>query len=240
MASSCVPCVVIPRAPRAQAEESLDVATSFAAGARAFIDRLALRPGERVLDVASVTGGLTVAAARARDAEVEELPYIDGQFDTTVSMFGAMFSPRPERAGAELVRVTRPGGRVAMANWIADGLIARLLRAHTALVPPPAGVPSPLDWGHAGLVRQRLGSRVISLVATRRTLELRFPLAPEAVSELFATSWAPTVAALRATDAAGARRLRRDLTGLFRDHNIAGDGTTAVVAAYLDVQARIG
>ena len=85
-------------------------------------------------------------------------------------MFGAMFAYRPERAGAELVRVTRPGGRVAMANWIPDGFIGKLLRAHTTLVPPPPGVPSPLEWGHEGLVRDRLGDRVCSVTCVRRTL----------------------------------------------------------------------
>jgi SAM-dependent methyltransferase len=252
------------------AADFLPIARSFAPGAEAFIDRLGLVPGERLLDVACGTGNLAIPAARAgawvtgvdiapnliataraeaRAAgqeigfdvgDAEALPYDDASFDTTVSMFGAMFAARPARAGAELVRVTRPGGRIALANWIPDGFIGRLLRAHTALVPPPAGVPSPLDWGREGLVRERLGSRVVTLTATRRTLELRFPMAPGSVSELFATSYGPTVATLRAAGAAGACRLREELTELFREHNIAADGTTAVVGAYLDVQARVG
>ena len=125
----------------------LPIARSFAPGAEEFITRLGLRPGEVVLDVACGTGNLAIPAAlagarvsgidiapnliaeaqlEARAAGVaiafevgdaESLPYLQGQFDTTVTMFGAMFAYRPERAAAELLRVTRPNGRVAMANW---------------------------------------------------------------------------------------------------------------------------
>src|SRR6266536_515871 len=149
------------------AGDFLPIARSFADGAEEFIARLALRPGESVLDVACGTGNLAIPAARAgarvtgidiapnliaearleartvglviefEVGDAEALPYVDAQFDTTVTMFGAMFAYRPERAAAELLRVTRPGGRVAMANWTPEGFIGKMLRAHTSLVPPP-------------------------------------------------------------------------------------------------------
>jgi SAM-dependent methyltransferase len=251
------------------AGDFLPIARSFAPGAEEFIARLALRAGESVLDVACGTGNLAIPAARAgarvtgidiapnliaearleaRTAgcviafeigDAEALPYLDGQFDTTVTMFGAMFAYRPERAAAELLRVTRPGGRVAMANWTPEGFIGKMLRVHTSLVPPPSGVPSPLAWGEEDVVRGRLGGGVTSVSCTRRTLELRFPFPPAAVTELFATCYGPTVTTLRATDPDGASRLRDELTRLFQQHNVATDGTTAVVGEYLDVQARI-
>ncbi|MGH7702349.1 MAG: class I SAM-dependent methyltransferase [Gemmatimonadales bacterium] len=247
----------------------LPIAKSFTLGAEEFIARLALDPGEAVLDVACGTGNLAIPAARAgatvtgidiaanliaqarleaRAAgcivhfdvgDAEALPYAIGQFDTTVTMFGAMFAYRPERAAAELVRVTRSGGRVAMANWTPEGFVGQMLRAHTGVVPPPAGVPSPLAWGKEETVRERFGEGVTSLICAKRTLELRFPFPPAAVTELFASCYGPTVATLKATDPDGGSRLRDQLTRLFQEHNVATDGTTAVVGEYLDVQARV-
>jgi ubiquinone/menaquinone biosynthesis C-methylase UbiE len=150
------------------------IAAGYRQGAEVFINRLGLRQGEAVLDVACGTGNLTLPAARcgarvtgldiaanllvtARqraeseglaiqfdEGNAEELPYGDGTFETVVTMYGAMFAPRPERVASELLRVVRPAGRIAMANWTPSGFIGAMLRAHTALVPPPPGVPSTL------------------------------------------------------------------------------------------------
>ena len=247
----------------------LPIARSLAPGAEEFISRLVLRSGESVLDVACGTGNLAIPAARAgarvtgidiapnliaeaRHAagalrcrvafevgDAEALPYGDGQFETTVTMFGAMFAYRPERAASELLRVTRPGGRVAMANWMPTGVIGRLVSAHAAVAPLLVGVPSPLLWGREDVVAERFGSRVRSVVWARRTLELRFPFSPAAVTELFAANYGPTVMALRTTDPDGASWLRTELTRLFQEHNLASDGTTVIAGDYLDVQARV-
>ena len=226
--------------------------------------------GEQRLDVACGTGELAIPAAQggaivtgidiasnlialarfeARAAhcvvqfdvgDAEALPYAKGQFDTVMSMFGAMFAYRPERVAGELLRVTRKGGRIAMANWTAEGFVGALFRAHAAVAPPPAGVPSPLAWGDERVVQSRFADRVTSLICIRRKLELRFPFAPAAVTELFARCYGPTVAALRAADPDGSSRLRGELTRLFEAHNISTDGTTVIPGEYLDVQARVG
>lgn len=245
------------------------IARTFASGAMEFVARLALSPGESVLDVACGTGNLAIPAARAgarvagidiapnliaaarlearaaglpvslEVGDAESLPYGDAQFDTTMSMFGAMFAYRPARVVDELVRVTRPGGRIAMANWTAGSLVGKMLRAQAALMAPPAGVPSPLAWGEEEVVRDRLGRRVASLACTVRTLELRFPFAPAAVTELFAACYGPTVTTLRSIGPDAASRLREQITRLFQEHNLATDGTTVVKGEYLDVLARV-
>lgn len=247
----------------------LPIARSFAPGAAEFIARLNLRTGDSLLDVACGTGNLAIPAAQAgarvtgvdiapnliaharteaRAAgctvdfdlgDAEALPYASGQFDNTVTMFGAMFAYRPDRAAAELMRVTRPGGRIAMANWTPEGFVGEMLRAHVAIVPPPQGVPSSLAWGKEDTVRERFGDGVTAITFNRRTIELRFALDPADVAELFATCYGPSVATINATDAAGARQLRSELTRLFQQHNMATDGTTAVASEYLDVQARV-
>ncbi len=153
------------------------IAVGFERGAAEFIARLALKPGELVLDVACGTGNLALPAARggaqvtaidiapalvaqlaaraaaeglavdAREGDAEALPFADGSFDTVVTMFGAMFAAHPDSAASELVRVTRAGGRIAMANWTPEGFIGRMLKVVVGYVPPPAGVPSVLLWG---------------------------------------------------------------------------------------------
>jgi SAM-dependent methyltransferase len=243
------------------------IATGYERSAAEFIARLELAPQERVLDVACGTGNLTLPAARtgavvtgidiapnlvaqaeARAADegltvtfdvgnAEQLPYADAAFDTVVTMFGAMFAARPERAAAELLRVTRPGGRIVMANWTPSGFVGEMLRTTVARVPAPAGVPSPLLWGTEDAVRARIGDACASLTLTRRLVTFEYPFAPERVVSEFRLWYGPTVRAFAALDDGGRDGLRRDLEKLWADHNRAGDGTTRVQSEYLEVTA---
>lgn len=247
----------------------LPIAQSFEAGAREFVDRLGVARGEWVLDVACGTGNLAIPAAQAgaivtgvdiasnlivvarQQARVagvdvhfdvgdaEQLPYVTDQFDTVVTMFGAMFAPRPDRAAAELLRVTRRRGRIVMANWTPTGVIGDLLKAHNAVAPRPAGVPSPLEWGQAKLVEDRLGHGASAITSTTRTIELKFDLPPAAVTQLFATHYGPTVAALKVADPVRGNLLREAMTKIFEEGNRATDGTTLLVGEYLEVVVQV-
>src|SRR6185369_11554241 len=143
------------------------IAKATAAGAAEFIERLHLQPGAKVLDVACGSGNLALPAARAGaivtgvdiapnlikqarenaereglkiqfdEGDAEALPYDDASFDAVVTMFGAMFAPRPELVASELKRVCRPGGFIAMANWTPNGFIGQMFKITSSLVPPP-------------------------------------------------------------------------------------------------------
>ena len=247
----------------------LPIARSYAAGAEDFIARLGVHRSERVLDVGCGTGNLAIPAAktgarvygidiapyviaqarleaRAAGANVafdvgnaESLPFMDRLFDTTVTMFGAMFSPRPEVTASELLRVTRDGGRIAMANWTPNGFSGQFFHAHLAVSPLPPHVRNPLEWGREENVRALFGDFVSSLTFAKRTIDLRFPMPPSAVSGLFATSFGPTVATLARLDSFDAKDFRDELSRLFHLHNRATDGTTIVSTEFLHVLARV-
>ena len=240
--------------------------------AEEFMARQPLLPGSRVLDVACGTGNLAVVAARHgcavsgidiagnlivqararaaaeglpinfKEADAEALPFVGGQFDLVVSMFGVMFAPRPSIAAAEMLRVTRTGGRVAMANWTPEGFIGKMFQVFKAhLPPPPAGVPSPMGWGDEATVRARLRHGFPDVRLTRHIALMRYPFPPAETVEFFRQFYGPTQKAFAALDPAGQAALRRDLVELQTAHNTAATpGTTEVAAEYLEVVAVRG
>ena len=245
------------------------IAKGYTGGAGEFIARLGFAPLEPVLDVACGTGNLAIPAARTGAAvtgidiapslvsqaqtralaeglsirfdvgDCERMPYAKGEFNTVVTMFGAMFAARPDRAASELLRVTRTGGRIAMANWTPSSFIGEMLRTTTAYVAPPAGVLSPLLWGTDDAVRERLGPGVKSLSLTRRLICFEYPFGPEEVVNHFRLWYGPTLRAFAALDETNRGALRRDLERLWTDHNRATDGTTRVQSEYLEVIAVV-
>jgi len=167
------------------------------------------------------------------------MPYGDSSFDVVMTMFGAMFAPRPEAAAPELLRVCRPGGRVAMANWAPSGFIGRMFKATAAHVPPP-DIPSPLLWGDEATVRERLRDGIDELHFNRRTVAFRLPLTPGQTVDFFREWYGPTLRAFASLDEGGPAELRRGLTNLWSEHNLATDGTTHVESEYLEVVATRG
>ncbi|MEO8333056.1 MAG: class I SAM-dependent methyltransferase [Gallionella sp.] len=97
------------------------------------------------------------------EGDAEALPFPDDSFDVVLSQFGHMFAPRPEVAMAEMLRVLKPGGVIAFATWPGEQLIGRLFSLNAKYVPPPQGVPSPVQWGDVAIVRQRFGDSVKNL-----------------------------------------------------------------------------
>lgn len=243
------------------------VAAITAQGAAEFVARLGLRPGTRVLDVACGTGNSAIPAARlgaqvtgvdiatnllqqAREraaaenlavtfdeGDAEQLPYPDEQFDVVMSMFGAMFAPRPELTAEELLRVCRPGGLVAMANWTPDGFVGRSFLVTGRHVPPPPGIPPPLRWGNEDTVRERLGKGASKIAVTRRTIEMRYPFSAKGTVEFMRQYFGPTAAAYAKLDAAGQAALAADSEKLFAEYNHGAEGETWVTSEYLEVHA---
>jgi len=244
-----------------------EIAKSYARGAAEFVRGLNLKPGTRVLDVACGTGNLALPAARlgavvtgldiapnlleqARETakreglnvqfdegDAEKLPYADASFDAVITMFGAMFAPRPELVAAELKRVCRPGGLIAMANWTPTGFIGQMFKMVASHVPPPQGMPSPVLWGSEEVVQERLAEGTSNLETSRQTIHFEYPFSPAKTVDHFFVYYGPSYKAFTALDESGQNALRRDLAQHWTTHNRATDGSTDVPSEYLKVTA---
>lgn len=244
-----------------------EIAKSIEKGAQDFVHGLGLKPGTKVLDVACGTGNTSIPAARAGaevtgidiapnlieqaiaraetegvDAkfevgDAEALPYEDAAFDTVITMFGAMFAPRPDVTADELKRVCKSGGVIAMANWTPGGFAGQMFKTNAKHVPPPPGMPSPVLWGDEETVGRRLSEGIADLQLTRTPIEMTYPFGPAEVVEHFRKYFGPTQKAFASLDEAGQAALRKDLEELWAANNQATDGTTRVVSEYLTVLA---
>jgi len=171
----------------------------------------------------------------------------DDSFDLVVSIFGAMFAPRPFDVAKEVVRVTRPGGRIVMGNWIPNDptFVAQLLRVSMAYSPPPPeGFVSPMTWGIEENVLERFGAAGIPAgnITCERTLFLfESPRTPSEYLADFRDYYGPTMNAYAAAAADGREaELHAELEALVNEHNTAESGAgTRIEAAYLRVTVTV-
>lgn len=179
-------------------------------------------------------------------SEMSNIP--DGSFDLTISIFGAMFCPKPQEVANELVRVTRKGGRIIMGNWIPGDptLVAQILRICSAYTPPPPeGFVSPMLWGVEDKVRERFANAGIAedkISFSRETFTFIAPYPPAQFLEDFRNYYGPTMNAFEAAEKNGkADDLHKELLQLFEQENRSADkNKTEIPATYLKVTIRNG
>ena len=206
------------------------------------------RRGAKVLGVDIASNLVAAGNRRAKEAGLDNLRFEEGDasaldnladesFDLVVSIFGAMFAPRPFDVAKEMVRVTRPGGRIVMGNWIPGDptLIARVLQICAGYTPPPPeGFVSPVTWGLEDKVRERFAAAGIAddaIACERATYVFRAPMPPAEFVTLFRDYYGPTMNAFEAADKAGrSAELQAELTQLFESQNQAGPDRTEVPA----------
>jgi SAM-dependent methyltransferase len=242
------------------------VAARIVLVAEQLCDTADLHAGWRVLDVATGSGNAAIAAARLGCSAVgvdyvpallevgrmraaaeglsvellpgdaEALPFPDAAFDAVTSVFGSMFAPDHRQAAAELLRVCRPGGTIALASWTPDGFIGDLFRTVGAHVPPPPGVHSPMLWGTEAHLRELFGEGIASLEVTERTFTWRFRSAEDFVA-FFRLWYGPTLKAFAALEGAAREALELDLLALARRYDRLGTDAIAIPATYTEAVA---
>jgi SAM-dependent methyltransferase len=212
----------------------------------------AARRGARVLGVDIAANLVAAGNVRARDAGLSNLfregdasrldEIEDDRFDLVISIFGAMFAPKPFDVAREMVRVTRPGGRIVMGNWIPGDptLVAQILKISAEFTPPPPeGFVSPVSWGVIDNVRERFAAAGISpdsISCTATLYSFRSPHPPAALLDTFKHYYGPTMNAFDAAEKDGrAGELYDRLSTLFDAQNEGKAGETVIAANFLKV-----
>jgi ubiquinone/menaquinone biosynthesis C-methylase UbiE len=234
------------------------------------VGRLNIAPGIEWLDVACGTGNSAIPAARrgarvtgidiapnlleqararakaagveARfvEGDAEQLAFPDASFDIVISVFGAMFAPRPDVVASELKRVCRRGGRIVMANWTPEGFAGEMFKLSARHMPPPPGIAPPVQWGDESVARERLRDGIAELKITRRVATLSFPFDEAQTVEHYRKYFGPTIKTFESLDAKEQSAFRQDLETLWKRHNQASDGTVRVESEFLEIIATRG
>jgi ubiquinone/menaquinone biosynthesis C-methylase UbiE len=224
-----------------------------------------LQAGERVLDVATGSGNAALAAARRdcrvtgidyvpallergrlraeaerlevdfQEGDAEKLPFEDESFDAVLSVFGVMFAPDHKRAAAELVRVCRRGGKIALASWTPGGFIGEMFRLVSKYVQPVAGLAPPVRWGDQAYLRELLGGAIRRIESQQRNCIFRYTSAEDNVA-FMRRYFGPTLKAFSVLSPPDQEKLAAEMAALNRAHDRNGgkSGPVAIVGEYLE------
>ena len=191
---------------------------------------------------------LGLTNCRFQEGDASDLSNIaDDSFDLVITIFGAMFAPKPFDVAKEMVRVTRPGGRIGMGNWIPGDptLVAQILKISSAYSPPPPeGFVSPMTWGIEDDVIERFAAAGVpeeKISFERDTYTFTFPAAPSELVTLFRNYYGPTMNAFEAAEADGRdAELNAELDALFTTQNTSPDEeVTSIPATFLRVTVAL-
>jgi SAM-dependent methyltransferase len=231
--------------------------------AELLVEAADVRAGQQALDVACGQGNAALAAARRfadatgvdyaanllvqgreraaaehldvtfLDGDAEQLPVLDDSCDVVLSTVGVMFAPDHQRAADELVRVTRPGGKIALASWTPGGMIGTLFKTVATWAPPPSGVRPPALWGTTEHLAELFGDRVDWVTLIKRDYVFSYH-SPAHFSEWFRNHYGPITRLAGTLDAKDVARFADDLADVARQYNRADDGSVAAPAEYLE------
>ena len=244
------------------------IARSLVPAANDLINSLEIGPGSKVLDVACGSGNLAIVAAgkgahvngidivddlirqskeRAEEqnlnidfivGDAEALPYSDNQYDYVVTMFGAMFCPRPDVTTKELFRVCKPGGKVVMANWTQNDFANDFFGTISKYAPPPPpGVAKPNEWGEEEIVKERFKDYASNIECTKRTTELEYDVDPAGTTEYFMKYFGPTKTVYEMLEDDEQKKFYDEITDVFKKYNISKGHNNVMVGEYLQVIA---
>ena len=239
------------------------IGTTLQIVGESLVNAVDIHAGQRVLDVATGNGNASLAAARHwthvtaidyvpallesaqeraraegllidfRQADAEALPFEMHSFDVVLSTFGVMFTPNQEKAASELLRVCKPGGKIGLANWTAEGFIGQLFKLLAKYTPPMPGVKSPMGWGTEARLQELFGNSV-SLFPNRRYFVFRYQSAQHWI-DIFRSYYGPMLKAFSTLDAEQQSNLNKDLLLLLESYNRSNDDTLVVPSEYLEV-----
>jgi SAM-dependent methyltransferase len=239
------------------------VAGSTVIASEQLVEVADIGPGDKVLDAACGSGNATIAAARrladvtgldfsaamlsdagrrleserapARlvEGDLEDLPFADGGFDVVTSAFGAMFAPNQKVVASELLRVCRPGGRIALASWSGGGAMGRLFARMARYVPPTPGVSDPTTWGDPAGLATLFGDDAKFLHCEEREFVFRYH-SPQHWMDQFRTHFGPTRLTFEMLPARLADALSADLVEMWSEFNRVTDGRLVAPVRYLE------